>query len=194
MHYNFNCNRSSRIARPGFSLFECYRQKIGLIFSKHDSVLVFLMGQNPKCWGYNQRLFISKISDIIKERTKETSYNISSTRSPIPSPVLANVHSLLAYDVSRAEDVGLLTKFRFNVGPASQPIAGSMPVNTTNPSLGLLYTLINTWHSPNAVSMLTHSLRRWHWNSIGWLYYVFWLLYAGDYAGDAFNPGARNTR
>ena len=55
---------------PDFSLFECYRQKIGLIFSKHNSIP--LMGQNPKCLG-NQRLFISKISDIIKERTKETS-------------------------------------------------------------------------------------------------------------------------
>ena len=45
------------------------------------------------------------------------------------------------------EDVGLPTKSRFNVGPESQPIAGSMPVNrlrrwlSTNPSLGLLYTL-----------------------------------------------------
>ena len=31
----------------------------------------------------------------------------------------------------RTEDVGLHvpTKFRFNVGPALQPIAGSMPVN-----------------------------------------------------------------
>ena len=82
---------------------------------------------------------------------------------PPPSPVLANIHSILAaclYDVSRTEDVGLPTTFRFNVGPASQPIAGSMPVNrlprwpNTNPSLGLL-------HSPNAASMLTHSLRRW---------------------------------
>ena len=37
----------------GFGLFECYGQKIGLIFSKHNSVLVFLMGQNPECPGYN---------------------------------------------------------------------------------------------------------------------------------------------
>ena len=35
--------------KPGVSLFECYRQKIGLIFSKHNSVLVFVMGQNLKC-------------------------------------------------------------------------------------------------------------------------------------------------
>ena len=58
-------------------------------------------------------------------------------------------------------------QFRFNVGPALQPIAGSMPVNrlrhwsSTNLSPGLLYTLRNTCHSTNTVSMLTHSLRRW---------------------------------
>ena len=66
---------------------------------------------------------------------------------PPPSPVLANIHPTLAYDVPRTEDVGLPTEFRFNVGPASQPIARSMPVNrlrrwpNANPSLGLLYTL-----------------------------------------------------
>ena len=48
---------------------------------------------------------------------------------PPPSPVLANIHSILAYDVPDTEDVGLPTKFRFNVGPALQPTAGSMPVN-----------------------------------------------------------------
>ena len=45
-----------------------------------------------------------------------------------------------------------------------------MPVNrlrlrrwpNTNSSLGLLYILrVGTWHPPNSVSMLTHSLRRW---------------------------------
>ena len=35
-----------------------------------------------------------------------------------PSPVLANIHSILAYDVPCTEDVSLPTKFRFNVGPA----------------------------------------------------------------------------
>ena len=59
----------------------------------------------------------------------------------------ANIHWILAYDALRTEDVGLPTKFRFNVGPASPPIAGSMPVNrlrrrpNTSPSLGLMYTL-----------------------------------------------------
>ena len=61
------------------------------------------MGQNPKCL---RRVLL-----------------------PPPSPVLANIHSILAYDVPDTEDVGLPTKFRFNVGPALQPIAGSMPVN-----------------------------------------------------------------
>ena len=38
--------------KPGFSLFECFRQKIGILFV-NIAVLVFLMGQNPKCPGYN---------------------------------------------------------------------------------------------------------------------------------------------
>ena len=51
------------------------------------------------------------------------------------------------YDVPRTEDVGLPIQFQFNVGPASQPIAGSIPVYrlrrwpNTNPTLGLLYAL-----------------------------------------------------
>ena len=58
---------------------------------------------------------------------------------------LANIHSILAYNVPRTDDVGLPTKLRFDVGQALQTIAGSMPVNglrrclNTNPSLGLLY-------------------------------------------------------
>ena len=48
---------------------------------------------------------------------------------PPPSQVLANIHLILAYHVPRTEDVGLPTKVRFNVGPASQLIAGLMPVN-----------------------------------------------------------------
>ena len=48
---------------------------------------------------------------------------------PPPSPVLANIHSILAYDVPDTEDVCIPPKFRFNVGPALKPIAGSIPVN-----------------------------------------------------------------
>ena len=70
---------------------------------KKISVLVFLMGQNPKCL---RRVLL-----------------------PPPSAVLANIHSILAYDVPDTEDVGLPSKFRINVGPALQSIAGSMLVN-----------------------------------------------------------------
>ena len=61
------------------------------------------MGQNPKC---HRRVLL-----------------------PPPSPVQANIHSILAYDVPDTKDVGLPTKFWLNVGPALQPIAGSIPVN-----------------------------------------------------------------
>ena len=113
-------------------LFECYRQKIGLIFSKHNNVLVSLMGQNTKCPGYNLR----------KEPRRQVQIDIFD---------LYSFHHhrrcwpILAYDVPRTEDVGLRTKFRLNVGPASQHIAGQMPVNrplrwpNTNSSLDLLY-------------------------------------------------------
>ena len=47
----------------------------------------------------------------------------------LPPPSPANIYSILAYDVPDTEDVGLPTKLLFNVGQASQPIAGSMPVN-----------------------------------------------------------------
>ena len=86
---------------------------------------------------------------------------------PPPSPVLANIHSILAYDVPGTEDVGLPTKFQFNVGPGSQPIAGSMPVNRLrrlpNTNLSPVWCILcaNTWHSTNAVPMLTYSYRRW---------------------------------
>ena len=106
-----------------------------------------------------------------KEPRRQVKIYLQCVFLPPPSTVLASIHSILACDVPRKEDVGLPTNFRFIVGPASQPIAGSMLVNhlqrwpNTNPSLGLMYTLVstsaNTWHSPNNVSMLTHSLRRW---------------------------------
>ena len=48
----------------------------------------------------------------------------------LQAPVDTNEPSEPAlYYVPRTEDVGLPTQFRFNVGPASQPIAGSMPFN-----------------------------------------------------------------
>ena len=83
----------------------------------------------------------------MKEPRRQVQIYLQCVFLPPPSPVLANIHSILAYDVPITEDVGLPTKFRVNVGPASQPIAGSMPVNHLRrwpdiiPSLGLLYTL-----------------------------------------------------
>ena len=82
-----------------------------------------------------------------KEPRRQAQIYLRRVFLPPPSSVLANIHSILAYDVRCAEDVGLPTKFRFNVGPALQPIAGSMPVNRlrrwpdTILSPGLLYTL-----------------------------------------------------
>ena len=106
-------------------------------------------------------------------------------------PVLANIHSILAYDVLCTENVGLPTKFRFNAGPALQPIAVPMPVydyyglrrwpNTNPPTFAqhcsnVIQMFCICWESitgsivylaqtrgiqPNAVSMLTHSFRHW---------------------------------
>ena len=91
------------------------------------------MDQHPKCPGYNYG--------------RQVQIYLRCVFLPPPSPVLANIHSILAYDVPDTEDVGLSTKFHFNVGPALQPIAESMPDNrlrrwpNTNISQGLLYTL-----------------------------------------------------
>ena len=127
---------------------------------------------------------------------------------PPLSPMLANIHSIIAYKLYNVyqylptsyyktrpivlcsdtrTDVGLPTKFRFNGGPASQPIAGSMPVKrlrrwpNTNPSLGLLYTLRKHVVYPQCcfnVDPQSLTLAQ-NWNSIGRLYRVFWLLHGG---------------
>ena len=89
--------------RPGFSLFECIRQKIGLIFCKHDSVLVFLMGQNPKCPTW------TNIEDV--------------------GPTLYKGNTMFCVCWALSMQHNVPTQYRFNVGPASQPIAGSMQVN-----------------------------------------------------------------
>ena len=70
------------------------------------------------------------------------------------------------------DDVGLPTLFRFNVGTASQPIAGSMPTNrlrrwhqhySNTGSVVYLGARVpaNTCHSPNTVSILAERIRRW---------------------------------
>ena len=124
---------------------------------KKISVLVILMGQNPKCL---RRVLL-----------------------PPPLAVLANIHSILAYDVPDTEDVGIPSKFPINVGQALQSIAGSMLVNrlrrwpSTNHRVCCILSA-NMCHSTNTVSMSTLAC---NWNSIGWLYRLFWLLhYAGD--------------
>ena len=86
-----------------------------------------------------------------------------------PSPVLANIHLLLASDVfcrvslscTCTHDVGLPTQFWFNLGPASQPIAGSamgrQVVYDAGPTLFQHWvccmlsssTPANTYHSPS---------------------------------------------
>ena len=103
---------------------------------------------------------------------------------PPPSPVLANIHAILAVGLPGTHNIGLPTQYRFNVVPASQPIAGSMPVNRIRrwsnietelgdcPVFALtairvtLYPLKghypdNTIHWPNCEIMLGHRLRRW---------------------------------
>ena len=75
--------RSSRTPRPGFSLFECYRQKISLIFSKH------------RVYWSSSWARILNVKDIIKERTKETSSNISWTYIPPATIAGAGHHSLI---------------------------------------------------------------------------------------------------
>ena len=91
---------------------------------------------------------ILNVQDIIKERTMETSSNIIFDVYSFHRR--AGQHSFntcLRCTWYSFEDVSLPTKFRFNVGPALQPIAGSMQVNrlrrwpNTNLSPGLLYTL-----------------------------------------------------
>ena len=107
-----------------------------------------------------------------------------------PSLVLANINSILAFDVPGTEDVGLPTKFRSMLGQLCSPLLVQCRSIVYDAGPTLIYHGVccilcaNTWHSTNAVSMLTpqsSKLSR-HWNSIGWLYRVFWPLH---YAGDA---------
>ena len=109
---------------------------------------------------------------------------------PPQSPVLANIHSILAYNVPGTEDVSIPTKFWFNVGSALQPTAGSMPVNrlrrwpniNLSPVSCILCAKRVTFNQCCFnVDPQSSTLAR-HWNSIGWLHRVFWRLH---HAGDA---------
>ena len=95
-----------------------------------------------------ESLKILNVQDIIrKELRRQVQIYPRRVFLPPPSPMLANIYSILAYDVPRTEAVGLPIKFRFNAGPALHPIADLMLVNrlrrwpNTNLSPGLLYTL-----------------------------------------------------
>ena len=137
------------------------------------------MGLNLKCPGYN---WGKKQGDKFKYIFDVYSFHHHRRCWPTFIPYLPTMYLI--------EDVGLPTKCRFDVGPALQPIVGSMPVcrlrrlPNTNLSLGRLYTLRK--HVAfyqccfNADPHHSSTLDR-HWNIIGWLYRVFWLLhYAGD--------------
>ena len=86
---------------------------------------------------------ILNVQDIMKERTKDIKklkyiFNVYFFHYHL----LATIHSIIAYDVPRTEDVGLPTKLRFNVWV-------------------FCILFANTWYSSNVVLMLTLSLRRW---------------------------------
>ena len=90
--------------------------------------------------------------------------------------MLANIHSILASEscclcLYYAQDVGLPTQFQYNIGPVSQPIAGSMLTNclrrwpNTTPNTGSAVYLAaapqaNSCHLPNTVLMLAQRLLR----------------------------------
>ena len=121
-----NKSKSFRTPRPGFSLFECYRQKLVYWSSSWARIL--------------------NVQDKIKERPKDTSSNIPSTCIPSTTIAGADQHSFntcLRYTSYRGCRPPP-PKFRFNVGTTLQPIAGSMPANrlrhwpNTNLSPGLL--------------------------------------------------------
>ena len=121
------------------------------------------------------------------------------TSTMAPSPVLANIHSIFAYDVPHTEDVGLPTKCRFNVRPALQPIAGSMTVDrlrrwpSTNLSQGLLYSLrkhVSFNQNCFNVDPQSSTLVR-HWNTLGdcTIFSNCWIILV-----TFKNPGVRNTK
>ena len=92
-----------------------------------------------------------------KEPRRQVQIYLRRVFLPPPLPVLANIYSILAYDIPRTEDVG----------PALHPLRVQCRSIVYDAGPTLIYHRVccilcaSTWHSPNAVSMLTHSLRRW---------------------------------
>ena len=74
-----------------------------------------------KCICSSRRQILTSKVDPRTKRIK--------TRKGVPSAGQHSFNTYLRRTVPVTEDVGLLTKFRSNVGPALQPIAGSMPGN-----------------------------------------------------------------
>ena len=112
---------------------------------------------------------ILNVQNIIKERTKQTSLNISLTYIPSTTIADAGQHSFntclrcTSYRGCRPthKNSGSMSAQRPSpLQVQCRPIvydAGQTPILHW-----VSYILVaNTWHSPNAVSMLTHSLRRW---------------------------------
>ena len=81
--YKNKLEKEFRTPWPGFSLFGCFRKKIGLIFCKHNCLHYWFSS-----WAR-----ILNVQNIIIEKTKET--NIPSTCRPILSTTIACADKLV---------------------------------------------------------------------------------------------------
>ena len=122
-----------------------------------DPALVCLSAIDKKAvyWSSSWARILN-VQDIIKERTKETSSNISSPC--IPSITIAGAGQHLFNTCLRC------TAYRgcrptlnpgFNVGPALQPIAGSMPLNNLQCSPNTVCDAGQTLFHPKPFKLLT---------------------------------------
>ena len=148
-----------------------YIKSLALDTSINTTASVCFSAKKTKSWYWSSsRARILNVQAIIKERTKKTSSNISSTCIPSTTIAGAGKHSF---------NTCLRRTWYWECRPAYPPNSGSMMGQRCSPlpvqCRSIVYdagpTLIyhrdccilcaNTWHSTNAVSMLTHSLRRW---------------------------------
>ena len=133
--------KSSRTPRPGFSLFECYRQKSVYWSSSWARIL--------------------NVQDIIKEKTKETSSNISSTC--IPSTIIAGAGQHLFNTCLRCTSY---RGYRPTHSLRRCPVIETTPCFLTAALCWWRFHIPaperqnNTIHWPNADVMLGHCLRR----------------------------------
>ena len=192
--YLINKKRVSELRGPALVCLSASDKKLAWYFV-NIAVLVFLMGQNPECPGYNYWKYwfsscagIQNVQDIIIEITNTRQVYIQRVGLFLPPPLLiksvyASIRCTWYKYTKKQTGIGLPTQYRFNVGPASQPIAGSMLVNhfqrwpNNETELGgcPVFTLTairvrfyppkghysdNTIHWPNCEIMLGHHLRR----------------------------------